>query len=124
MPRSAWILAWATRLGVAFALCAGASITHSQVYKCTDAGKTIYADTPCDAGSKPLKLPDPGKQSTTDPHLCTQLLDELNRLATDADRNAQKGRTESSSSVKRRQSLTRQYEARCIGVARSGPKQK
>jgi len=125
MPRSAWIFTWATRLGVTLVLCAGASIAHAQVYKCTDtAGRTIYADTPCDSRSKPQKLPDPGKQSTTDPRMCAQLLDELNRLATEADRNARQGRPESSSSVKRRQSLTRQYEARCVGVARSGPKPK
>ena len=116
---------WITGIAAALLLCAGASLAHAQVYKCTDdAGKTTYADTPCDSGSKPLKLPDPGKQSTTDPHLCAQLLDELNRLAADADRNAQQGRTESSSSVKRRQSLTRQYEARCVGIARSAPKPK
>jgi hypothetical protein len=114
--------AWATRLAIACALCAAASIAHAQVYKCTDAaGKTIYADTPCASGSKPLQLPDPGKGGSTDPHVCAQLLDELNRLAAEADRNAQRGRTESTSSVKRRQALTRQYEARCVGVARSGP---
>lgn len=116
------ILTWATRLAVAFALCAGASIAHAQVYKCTDAaGKTIYADTPCASGSKPLKLTDPSKAGTTSPQVCAQLLDELNRLAAEVDRNAQRGGTESPSSLKRRQALTRQYEARCVGLARSGP---
>jgi hypothetical protein len=115
----------ALRMAIAVAACLPLSIATAQVYKCKDAdGKTTYRDTPCDPASKPLRLPDPGKASATDPQMCAQLLDELNRLAAEADRTARKGRTESTSSVKRRQSLTRQYEARCVGMARSEPKPK
>ena len=48
---------WAVKMAVALALFATVSIAHGQVYECTDSnGKTTYADAPCDAGSKPLKL--------------------------------------------------------------------
>ena len=108
-------------MAVAFAICTTASIVHGQVYKCTDgAGKTTYSDAPCASGSKPLKLPDDAKGSATDPNMCAQLLDETRRLAAEADRDAKRGRTESTNSAKRRQALTRQYEARCIGISRSG----
>jgi hypothetical protein len=93
---------------------------HAQVYKCTDAaGKVSYADTPCDNRSRPLKLADDGKATPTDPNLCAQLLDETNRLAAEAQRNAQRGRTESAGSAKRRKALDQQYAARCVGIARS-----
>jgi len=112
-------------MAIAFAVCAPVSIAGAQVYKCQDAdGRTIYRDTPCDSASKPMRLPDPGKASATDPQMCAQLHDELNRLAAEVDRDAQRGRTESASSTKRRQALTRQYEARCVGVARSDSKPK
>ena len=113
------------KLAIAMAFAAGtcAPGAGAQVYKCTDsAGKTVYGDTPCDNASKPLRLADPAKASATDPQMCAQLLDELDRLAADVERNAQKGRQESASGAKRRQGLTRQYEARCVGVARAGPK--
>jgi hypothetical protein len=83
------------------------------------AGKTTYSDLPCDSGAKPLRLGDDSKGNATDPHMCAQLLDELNRLAAEADRNAKAGRAQSSTSAKRRQALTRQYEARCVGISRS-----
>jgi len=106
----------------ALALWAGASIAHAQqVYKCTDAnGKTTYGDAACDAGAKPLKLPtDPTKGTGTNPRVCEQMLDELRRLAAEADRTAKRGGTDGAASVKRRQSLTRQYEERCVGISRS-----
>ena len=98
---------------------------HGQVYKCTDgAGKTTYADAPCEPGSKPLKLPNDAGGNATNPNVCAQLFDETRRLAAEADRDTKRGRTESTNSAKRRQTLTRQYEARCVGIARSGPKPK
>ena len=113
------------RLLVAVAILATTSIAWGQVYKCTDAqGKTTYSDTACDNGAKPLKLAEDPKQNSTSPHMCAQLLDETRRLAAEADRDAKRGRTESPSSAKRRQTLTRQYEARCVGIARSEPKPK
>jgi hypothetical protein len=113
----------ASTIVVAVVLGAFAPLAGAQVYKCKDAaGRTVYGDTPCDNASKPMRLADPAKPSATDPQMCAQLLDELNRLAADVDRNAQKGRPESTSSAKRRQGLTRQYEARCVAMARAGPK--
>lgn len=111
---------------VAVALAFAASLAHAQVYKCTDAvGKTIYSDAPCDAAARPLKLPDdPTRKSSTNPSVCAQLHDELKRLAADAERNVQRGRTESASSAKRRGQLTQQYEARCVGISRSESKPK
>ena len=115
----------ATKVAIAFVVCTMASIAHGQVYKCTDgAGKTTYSDTPCDAGSKPLKLPDDTKGNNTNPNVCAQLLDETQRLAAEAERNAKRGRTESAGSVNRRQALTKQYETRCVGIARSEPNPK
>jgi hypothetical protein len=116
---------YAVKMAVAFAICTTASIVHGQVYKCTDgAGKTAYSDAPCESGSKPLKLPNDAKGNATNPNMCAQLLDETRRLAAEADRDTKRGRTESPSSAKRRQTLTRQYEARCVGIARSEPKPK
>jgi hypothetical protein len=119
LPRSA------TRVAVAFAICTMASIAHGQVYKCADStGRTTYSDVPCGSGSKPLKLPDDTNRSNTNPNVCRQLLDETQRLAADAERNAKRGRPESSRSVNRRQALTKQYETRCVGIARSEPNPK
>jgi hypothetical protein len=112
-------------VALAFAICTPVSIAHGQVYKCADsAGKTTYADVPCDSSGKPLKLPSDAKGAATDPHVCAQLLDETHRLAAEADRNARRGRTESTQSAKRRQALTRQYEARCVGIRRPEPNSK
>jgi len=109
------------KIAAAFAIFATASIAHSQVYKCTDGnGKTTYSDAPCDSGSKALKLPNDASGKATDANMCAQLLDERRRLAAEADRNAKRGQAERTDSAKRRQALTRQYEARCIGIARSG----
>ena len=108
-------------MAIAFAIFATASIAHGQVYKCTDdSGKTTYSDAPCDSRSKALKLPTDANEKATDPNMCAQLLDERRRLAAEADRNAKRGLTERTDSAKRRQALTRQYEARCIGIGRSG----
>ena len=122
MPRHP--LLCTTRVAVALAISATVSVAHGQVYKCTDAsGKTTYADAPCDSGSKPLKLPNNDQNGNAmAPNACAQLLDETHRLAADADRDAKRGRTESTRSAKHRQALTRQYEARCAGIARSEPK--
>ena len=106
---------------VALVLALGAAITtaHAAVYKCTDtAGKTTYSDLPCNSHSKPLKLGDP-KGNATDPHMCEQLLDELNRVSAEADRGNKAGHPPSPSSMNRRKALTRQYEARCVGISRS-----
>ena len=109
------------KIAVAFVIFATASIAHGQVYKCTDGnGKTTYSDAPCDSGNKPLKLPNDTNGKVTDPNMCAQLLDERRRLAAEADRNLKRGSAERADSAKRRQALTKQYEARCIGIARSG----
>lgn len=110
-----------TRSLLALGLCAGVPLAHAQVYKCEDgAGKTIYADAPCSRGGKTLKLPSDTSGSPTGRTICAQLFDERRRLAAESDRAAKRGRTESTSSARRRQALTRQYESRCIGIARSG----
>jgi hypothetical protein len=110
-------------LAMAGALCAAASIATAQVYKCTDAsGQTTYSDAACDAAAKPLRLPEDPTAKTTNPHMCAQLLDETRRLAAEADRNAKRGHPESADSAKRRVALTKRYEARCVGIARSGGK--
>ncbi len=117
MPRPPFL-----NIAMAFATSAILSVAHAQVYKCTDAGgKTIYADTPCDAAAKPLKLPGEASTGGTNPNVCAQMQDEMRRLAAEAERTAQRGGAESASSLKRRQGLTRQYEARCVGVSRSAP---
>jgi hypothetical protein len=104
---------------------AAASVAQGQVYKCTDgAGKTIYADTPCGAASAPMRLPDEPTKGTASPTACAQLKDELQRLGAQADRNAERGRKESAASAARRQSLGKQYAARCAGISRSAPASK
>jgi len=111
-----------TKIAIALAICAVVSVADGQVYKCTvGAGKTTYRDTPCAAGSKTLKLPSDAKPGITDPHMCAQLLDETQRLAAEAERGATRGRSESARDAKRRQALTKQYAARCAGIARSEP---
>jgi hypothetical protein len=113
------------KMAVAVAVGTMVSTAHGQVYKCTDgAGKTTYSDVPCASGSKPLKLPDDAQGKGTNPQVCAQLLDETRRLAAEAERDAKRGRAESAHSLKRRQALTRQYENRCVGIARSEPSQK
>jgi hypothetical protein len=114
-----------TLLAVAITLCAGAPRAHGQVYKCTDSsGGTTYSDTPCDSETRSHKLPNDPVRSATNPSMCAQLLDETRRLAAEADRNARRGRTESANGAKHRQTLTRQYEARCVGITRSEEKPK
>ena len=105
-------------------ICTTAWIAHGQVYKCTREGTTTYSDFPCDAGSKPLKLPDEANRSNTNPNVCAQLLDETQRLAAEAERNAKRGRAESPRSLNHRQALTKQYETRCVGIVRSEPNPK
>jgi len=94
----------------------------AQVYKCSDAsGRVVYADAPCDASNRPLKLPGEPTKSASSPVACAQLQDERQRLAAEAERNAARGRKESADSIKRRQSLTKAYEARCAGISLSAP---
>ena len=115
----------AAQFAVAVATFALVSVAHGQVYKCTDGtGKTTYADAPCDAAAKPLKLPDDPKKNVTNPHMCAQLQDETRRLAAEAERDAKRGRPESADNAKRRQTMNRRYEERCVGIARSEPKAK
>jgi Domain of unknown function (DUF4124) len=107
-------------LATAFVFFATVSIANAQVYKCADSnGKTTYSDAPCDSRTKPLKLPNGADGKATDANMCAQLLDETRRLDAEADRDAKRGRAERSDSAKRRQALTKQYQARCIGIARS-----
>ena len=109
------------KVAVALACFATASIAQAQVYKCADSsGKTTYSDAPCDSRSKALKLPNDADAKATDANMCAQLLDETRRLGAEADRDAKRGRAERSDNAKRRQALTKQYQARCVGIARSG----
>lgn len=115
----------AVKIAVAVATCVMASIAQGQVYKCTDgSGKTSYSDAPCDAAAKPLKLPDDPKKGVTNPHMCAQLQDETRRLAAEAEREAKRGRPESADNAKRRQTMTRRYEERCVGISRAESKAK
>ena len=125
MRRTVWSAAGtsagAVKLMLALVSFCFAPLAHAQIYKCTDAdGKATYADAPCDARSKPLRLPSDSKGNTTDPNMCAQLLDETHRLAAEAERASKSGRAPRADADKRRQSLARQYEARCAGIARSG----
>jgi hypothetical protein len=102
-----------------------ATVAHGQVYKCAnDDGRTTYSDAPCDSRGKPLRLPNDSKRNATDPNMCAQLLDETHRLAAEAEREAHRSGTAGSGNAKRRQALTKQYEARCAGIARSAPQSK
>lgn len=113
------------KAAVAFIFFATASIADGQVYKCTDGnGKTTYSDAPCDSSSKALKLPSDAEGKATDANMCAHLLDETRRLGAEADRDTKRGRAEQSDNAKRRQALTKQYQARCIGISRSGSKSK
>jgi hypothetical protein len=98
-----------------------ASAAWGQVYKCTDAeGKTTYSGAPCDAAAKPLKLPEDPKANTTSPAMCAQLLDETRRLDAEADKDAKVGRPETAEHAKKRQTMTKRYSERCVGVSRAG----
>jgi hypothetical protein len=111
------------RVAAALAMGGMASIANAQVYKCTDAaGRTTYSDAPCSANIKPYKLPEePTKGAATNPQVCAQLLDETRRLDAEAERTIKRGATESADNAKRRQAMTKQYAARCVGVSRSAP---
>jgi len=110
------------RTALALAILAVCSAAQGQVYKCADAaGRTVYSDAPCDAGGKPLRLPDASNRGPVDPNVCTQIQDENRRLAAAADREAAQGRKESAASTRRRQSLNAEYAERCMGIARSAP---
>lgn len=109
---------------VRIALCVVAtSVTlgaHAQVYKCQGPdGRTVYADAPCAAGGKPLRLQDPTGPGTSNPTACAQLLDETRRLAAEAERDAKRGKTANAGNVRRREKLTGEYQRRCAGVSKS-----
>ena len=109
---------------ILLALLLSAGAAEAQVYKCTDsAGHTTYADAPCNNTSQPLKLEDDARKTPTDPRMCAQLQDELRRLAAESARGSERGHPESAASVKRHAKLTRQYEARCVGITRAKPAQ-
>ncbi|MGE5740276.1 MAG: DUF4124 domain-containing protein [Betaproteobacteria bacterium] len=109
------------RLVVVAAIAFPISTAHAQVYKCVDdAGKTIYADAPCARGGKALKVPGDAGAAANSATVCTQLQDERRRLASEAARDARRGRSESASTAQRRKTLTQQYERRCMGISRSG----
>lgn len=115
-------LAGKHRLGLALAvaLLATARIASAQVYKCKDAqGTTTYADAPCAAQGKSLKLPQSPSGSFRDATVCTQLQDEMRRLDDEAKRDARRGNAKGSSSAKRRQALLAQYHGRCAVITRS-----
>ena len=106
---------------VAPALFALASAAWGQVYKCTDAeGKTTYSGAPCDAAAKPLALPPDPKTTSTNPNMCAQLLDETRRLDADAEKDAKRGRPETAEHAKQRQTMSKRYAERCVGVSRAG----
>jgi hypothetical protein len=107
----------AVRIAVLLAIGAAPVTLHGQVYKCTDGtGTTTYSDIPCTRDSKPLKIPDAATNAATDPAMCAQLRDELNRLAA--------GEKSGTGPSKRRTSLQKQYESRCVGISRTAPAQK
>jgi hypothetical protein len=110
-------------------IAAWSGAAGAQVYKCNDGtGKTTYSDSPCAQNQKPLAIPNnpaplgsaaPATAASaatggTPPEVCAQMLDELNRLAAIRERTG-------TAPNQRAKSLTRQYEARCVGVSRAGP---
>jgi hypothetical protein len=110
-----------TAVLLAIALALPTTNAHAQVYKCVDdGGKTIYADAPCARGGKALKVPGDAGPAVNSATVCTQLQDERRRLASEAARDARRGRSESASTAQRRKTLTQQYERRCMGISRSG----
>jgi hypothetical protein len=106
---------WSTaRIAVLLAIGAVPVTVHGQVYKCTDGtGTTTYSDLPCTRDSKPLEIPGAATSAATDPAMCAQLRDELNRLAT--------GENTGTRPSKRGTSLQKQYESRCVGISRTAP---
>src|SRR5688572_4491843 len=96
---------------IALALCAVTG-AHGQIYKCTDAsGKTVYSDSQCQAGSKPIRLPnDPGASAT--PRVCAELEDEIQRLTVASERSG-------NPLPNRAKTLKKTYRARCAGITRA-----
>ena len=114
----------AVAIGAAFCVVTGAMppVAIAQVYKCQDAaGKTIYADSPCASGSKPLRLVDPTAPAGSNSEACAPLLDETRRLAAEAARDAKRGKPVDAGNAKRRQTLAGEYQRRCAGIAKSAP---
>ena len=111
------------RIALCVAACILAPDAFAQVYKCVDpAGTTVYADAPCAANGKPLRLQDPTRPTAAaNPTACTQLLDETRRLAAEAARDAERGRPVNAANAKRRQALSEAYHRRCAGISKSPP---
>ncbi len=53
--------------------------------------------------------------------MCAQLLDETRRLDAEADKDAKRGRAETTEHAKQRQTMSKRYSERCVGVSRAGP---
>ena len=99
------------------------SIADAQVYRCTDAnGRTTYSDSGCASADRSHKLSSDTASGRSGTTVCAQLQDERQRLAAESDRDARRGRTESSSHARKRQALAKQYAERCVGISRSGEK--
>ena len=102
---------------VALTLLGTASLSHGEVYRCTDAsGRTTYGDAPCARGGAALKVPESRTAGFGDATVCAQLKDEMRRLDADAHRAGKAAKKDDS---KRRQKLDAQYERRCASIHRS-----
>ena len=100
--------------GLTVLVFVAAPVAYGQVYKCTDAsGKTVYSDTQCQPGSKPIKLPNEARETTT-PQVCAELQDEIQRLTAASERS---GKPVSN----RAKNLKKTYRARCAGITLSRP---
>jgi len=105
---------------LALALVVFASSAHAQVYKCTDAaGRTSYGDESCASSGKRLKVPGSEKPTLDNATVCRQLQDEMQRLSSEAAREAKRGRPKDASLAKRRATLLAQYHRRCAAISRS-----
>ena len=121
LPALAGSLLTRARIAVCAASCVLAPAALAQVYKCVDpGGTTVYADAPCAAKGKPLRLQDPVRSTApANPTACAQLLDETRRLASEAARDAGRGPPANAANAKRRQTLSDEYHRRCAGVSRA-----
>jgi hypothetical protein len=99
------------------ALVSLAPLAGAQVYKCQDAaGRTTYADAPCGNSGKRVAVPESAPRGLADATVCTQLLDEMRRLAAE---DARRAAAKNASNDRRRQALVAQYERRCAAIRRS-----
>ncbi len=51
--------------------------------------------------------------------MCAQLLDETRRLDAEAEKDAKRGRAETAEHAKQRQTMSKRYRERCVGISRS-----